>query len=201
MSEIYWHASEISLDLRERQNGHRSACIWLTGLSGSGKSTIAVALEKVLFEKGLQTYVLDGDNIRHGLNKDLGFSDQDRTENIRRIGEVARLLVDAGMLTVTAFISPFRQDRTRVRSIFHKGQFVEIYVHCDLDTCRRRDPKGLYAKADRGSLANFTGISSSYEPPESPELILENSDNVTVEQNVHRVLQYLIAQGLIPGQE
>lgn len=196
--ELHWHSSRIKSTHREVQNAHRSRCVWLTGLSGSGKSTLAVELERVLFGRGVHTYVLDGDNIRHGLNSDLGFTDEDRRENIRRLGEVAKLFVDAGIIAITAFISPFREDRARARGLFEKGRFIEIYVDCDLETCRRRDPKGLYAKAEQGRLENFTGISSTYEPPINPELILKNSDEVSIQLNVERVVRYLEDTGVIP---
>jgi adenylylsulfate kinase len=152
------HKGKIKKEDRQRQKGHKSAILWFTGLSGSGKSTLAHAVEERLFEMGVHTYVLDGDNIRTGLNKDLGFSAEDRKENIRRIGEVAKLFVDAGIMTLTAFISPYKQDRQFVRSLVKKGEFIEIYVKCPLEICERRDVKGLYKKARRGIIKNFTGI-------------------------------------------
>ena len=194
---LFWHNAKTTQTDRARRNGHRAACLWFTGLSGSGKSTIAVELERTLFERGMHAYILDGDNIRTRLNRDLGFTDEDRTENIRRIGEVARLFVDSGTIVITAFISPFRADRAAVRALFAPGQFIEIYVECDLETCRRRDPKGLYEKAANGAISNFTGITSAYEPPERPELTLDNGDGVSVEANVERVLGYLSHKGII----
>jgi len=155
---IYWHEGDISREDRQRQYGHKSACIWFTGLSGSGKSTIARKLEEKLFERGVKTYVLDGDNVRHGLNSNLGFSHEDRTENIRRIGEVAKLLVDAGLIVMTAFISPFREDRRNVRNLMKEGEFIEIFIDATIETCEERDPKGLYKKAIAGEIPNFTGV-------------------------------------------
>lgn len=155
---------------RQQLNGHRSAIVWLTGLSGSGKSTLANALEQQLHSKGIRTYVLDGDNIRHGLNSNVDFSDAGRTENIRRIGEVAKLFVDAGIVVITAFISPFRADRDRVRKLVEPGEFFEVFVDCPLEVCEARDVKGLYKKARNGEISDFTGISSPFEPPLQPEL-------------------------------
>jgi len=171
--------------------------LWFTGLSGSGKSTIANAVEKELNQKyRAHTYLLDGDNIRTGLNKDLSFSAEDRSENIRRIGEVARLFVDAGLIVLTAFISPFREDRKVVRDLLGNGDFVEIFVHCPLEVCEQRDPKGLYQKARLGEIQNFTGINSPYEAPDSPELTLDSSV-LTVEECVEQVIQYLKSQSLL----
>ncbi|MBF0424239.1 MAG: adenylyl-sulfate kinase [Magnetococcales bacterium] len=168
-----WHPVTVTRQERERSNNHRGLVIWFTGLSGSGKSTLAQATEAKLFETGLHTYTLDGDNIRHGLCADLGFSNEDRIENIRRIGEVARLLVDAGVIVLAAFISPFQSDRQRVRNLVDPGTFFEIYCNCSLEICEQRDVKGLYRKARAGQIPNFTGISSPYEPPRSPELNLD----------------------------
>ncbi len=195
-TNIVWHQATVSKSEREQINGHRGATLWLTGLSGSGKSTIANILEKMLWERGVRSYVLDGDNVRHGLNKDLGFSDQDRNENIRRIGEVAKLFTEAGVMTVTAFISPFRQDRDRVREIMNDGDFIEIYVKCDLDECEKRDPKGLYKKARSGEIKEFTGISSPYEEPERAEIVLENTAK-TAEQSADEILAYLESNGYL----
>ena len=164
--------------------------MWFTGLSGAGKSTLAHALEDYLHNKGIRTFVLDGDNIRHGLCKDLGFSDADRTENIRRIGEVSKILIDAGVLTMTAFISPFRKDRRLVRELVADGDFIEIYCKASLETCENRDVKGLYKKARAGQIQEFTGISSPYEEPERPELIIDTANN-TVETCVDQVVRYL----------
>jgi adenylylsulfate kinase len=164
--------------------------IWLTGLSGSGKSTIADMLEKLLFEKGYKTYLLDGDNIRHGLNKNIDFSDEGRKENIRRIGEVAKLFTDAGIIVITAFISPFKEDRDTVRSLVEEGEFVEVFVDCPIEVCEKRDVKGLYAKARKGEIPNFTGISSPFEQPEQPEIHLQ-SDNATLEECVNEIYSFI----------
>lgn len=187
---ITWHESEVTKAQRQTRNGHQSVLIWFTGLSGSGKSTVSVALEKALFEDGKQTYRLDGDNVRHGLNKNLGFSPEDRQENIRRIGEVGKLMVDSGAITVTAFISPYKQDRDNVRQLFEEQEFIEIYTECSIETCEQRDPKGLYKKARTGEIPEFTGISAPYEPPEEPEIIINTEDN-SVESSVNQILSYL----------
>lgn len=172
--DIVWHEASITKEEYQQKNKHKSSILWLTGLSGSGKSTIANAAPRELFEQGYQVIVLDGDNIRHGLNKDLGFSDDDRKENIRRIGEVAKLFVQQGTIVITAFISPFREDRDQVRELVAEGEFNEIYVKCDLDICEKRDPKGLYKKARNGEIPFFTGIDSPYEEPKAPELVLDS---------------------------
>ena len=196
-TNIVWHQGAVTRDDREQVNGNKSCIVWLTGLSGSGKSTIAVALEKALWGRGVRSYILDGDNVRHGLNKNLGFSPADRTENIRRIGEVAKLFVDAGMLAITAFISPYRADRDQVRALVPAGDFVEILVDCPLDVCEGRDVKGLYAKARAGQIPEFTGISAPYEAPDKPELTLETA-KLTVDQSVAKVLGYLEGRGIVP---
>ena len=172
-TNIVWHQGTVTRADREKMNGHKGCTIWLTGLSGSGKSTIAVELEKRLAERGTRTYILDGDNIRHGLNKNLGFSPADRTENIRRIGEVSKLFADAGLVAVTAFISPYRADRDQVRAIMAAGDFVEVHVDCPVEVCEQRDVKGLYKKARAGELKEFTGISDPYEAPLHPEVVCE----------------------------
>ncbi|MEC1688925.1 adenylyl-sulfate kinase [Bacillus mojavensis] len=172
--DIVWHEASITKEEYQQKNKHKSSILWLTGLSGSGKSTIANAAARELFEQGYQVIVLDGDNIRHGLNKDLGFSDEDRKENIRRIGEVAKLFVQQGTIVITAFISPFREDRDQVRQLVQAGEFNEVYIKCDLDICEQRDPKGLYKKARNGEIPFFTGIDSPYEEPEAPELVLDS---------------------------
>nr|WP_237728727.1 adenylyl-sulfate kinase [Bacillus halotolerans] len=172
--DIVWHEASITKEEYQQKNKHKSSILWLTGLSGSGKSTIANAAARELFEQGYQVIVLDGDNIRHGLNKDLGFSDKDRKENIRRIGEVAKLFVQQGTIVITAFISPFREDRDQVRQLVEAGEFNEVYIKCDLDICEQRDPKGLYKKARNGEIPFFTGIDSPYEEPEAPELVLDS---------------------------
>lgn len=192
MSEkpITWHPSTILREDRNRLNNHKSCVLWLTGLSGSGKSTLAYELEKELYALRGRAYVLDGDNIRHGLNKNLGFTPSDRTENIRRIAEVAKLFVDAGVITLTAFISPYRADRDMARALFQEGDFIEVYVHCSLGECERRDPKGLYRKAKAGEILQFTGISAPYEHPLQPEIIIE-SDRQTVGESAVQIMDYL----------
>src|SRR5881396_1880250 len=196
-TNIVWHAGAVTREERERLNGHRGAVVWLTGLSGSGKSTIAVALEKALWTRGVRTYILDGDNIRHGLNKNLGFSPADRTENIRRIGEVAKLFTDAGVVTLTAFISPYRADRDQVRAIMQAGDFIEVLIDCPLEECERRDVKGLYQKARAGQIPEFTGISAPYEPPLDPELTIRTAEQGP-EESVRQVLAYLEGREIIP---
>jgi len=193
---IVWHEHTVSKAERERISGHRGCTVWFTGLSGSGKSTLANLLEKALWERGVRAFVLDGDNVRHGLNKDLGFSPKDRTENIRRIGEVAKLFTEAGVINVTAFISPYRADRDLVRQLMKSGDFVEVYVKCRLDECERRDPKGLYKKARAGEIPEFTGISAPYEAPEKPELELDTSDE-TADKSVARLLTFLEQKGYL----
>ncbi|MFL6561283.1 MAG: adenylyl-sulfate kinase [Bacillus sp. (in: firmicutes)] len=195
-TNITWHETSISKVNRREKNGHGSCVLWFTGLSGSGKSTIANAVSHELFRQGISEYVLDGDNIRHGLNKDLGFSDYDRTENIRRIGEVAKLFVDSGKVVTTAFISPFRSDREQVRALFEDGEFIEVFVQCPIEECERRDPKQLYAKARRGEIKDFTGIDSPYEAPQQPEITL-HSDQVTVQEAVEQVFAYLKEKKII----
>ncbi|MED3563256.1 adenylyl-sulfate kinase [Bacillus sp. MUM 116] len=189
-TNITWHETTITKNDRRSQNGHGSCTLWFTGLSGSGKSTIANAVSNELYRLRINEYVLDGDNIRHGLNKDLGFSEHDRTENIRRIGEVAKLFVDSGKVITTAFISPFRSDRDQVRELFEEGEFIEVFVDCPIEVCEQRDPKQLYAKARRGEIKDFTGIDSPYEAPEKPEITLR-SDLLSVEEAVQQVIAYL----------
>jgi adenylylsulfate kinase len=195
---IVWHQSTVSRAEREAISGHRGCTVWLTGLSGSGKSTIANLLEKALWERGVRSFVLDGDNIRHGLNKDLGFSPKDRTENIRRSGAGAALFTDAGIVNTTAFISPYREDRDMVRKAMPEGCFVEVYIKCDLAECERRDPKGLYKKARAGEIPEFTGISAPYEAPDSPELVVDTTGQ-TPEQSLAEILAYLERKGYIPA--
>ncbi len=197
MKNIYWHKGKIELTDREKINGHKSVCLWFTGLSGSGKSTLALEVEAKLYEKGIHTYILDGDNIRHGLNKDLTFSDADRIENIRRIGEVANLFVDAGIIVLTAFISPFIKDREQVRKLLPKEKFIEVFVDCDLETCEARDPKGLYKKARANEIKDFTGISSPYEKPLNPDLIIDNGKNSNLSKNVEQILLLLKEKKII----
>jgi len=181
---------------RKTLNGHKSAILWFTGLSCAGKSTLAYEIEEELFKRGLRAYVLDGDNVRTGLNKDLGFSAEDRKENIRRIGEVAKLFVDAGLIVMAAFISPYEKDRESVRSIVEDNEFVEIYVKCSLEVCEQRDVKGFYKKARAGILKNFTGIDDPYEEPEHPEIVVE-TDKMTVEKSVEKIMNYLEEKGYI----
>lgn len=187
---IFFTSSNVSQEQREKILGQKGAVIWLTGFSGSGKSTIAKVLESRLASLGRAAYILDGDNIRHGLNSDLGFSDADRSENIRRIGEVAALFADAGIITVTAFISPFAKDRALARSILRNGRFYEIYVYAPIDLCEKRDPKGLYKKAREKGIDHFTGIDSSYEAPENPDLKLDTG-KLSAEESVEEILEFL----------
>ena len=189
-ANIHWQAVDINKSVRARQKLQKPVCLWFTGLSGSGKSTIANLLEKRMFANGKHTYMLDGDNVRHGLNRDLGFSEADRVENIRRVTEVARLMVDAGLVVIVSFISPYRAERELARSRFEAGEFIEVFVDTPLEECERRDPKGLYAKARRGELLNFTGIDSGYEPPEAAEVRLDTTQQ-TVEECVEHILQAL----------
>ena len=195
-TNITWHEAAVSKQDRRAKNGHGSCVLWFTGLSGSGKSSIANAVSNELYRSGINEYVLDGDNIRHGLNRDLGFSNHDRTENIRRIGEVAKLFVDGGAIVTTAFISPFRDDRDQVRSLFEEGEFIEVFVSCPLEECERRDPKQLYVKARRGEIKDFTGIHSPYEEPGNPEIIIR-SELLSVEEAVRDILGYLHARNII----
>ena len=195
-TNVTWHAHAVSTEERCKLNGHKGAVLWFTGLSACGKSTIANAVDHKLHQRGKHTFVLDGDNIRLGLNKNLRFSAEDRTENIRRIGEVAKLFANAGTITLTAFISPYRADRDKVREILPGGEFIEIYVNASLETCEKRDPKGLYKKARAGEIPNFTGISDPYEAPSKPELVLD-SDTKTIDQLADEVIAYLEKHGLI----
>ena len=185
-TNIKWHHGKIIKEDRVKLLNQKGVTIWLTGLSGSGKSTIAVELEHALIENRHQAYILDGDNIRHGLNKNLGFSPEDRTENIRRIGEVAKLFTDAGIITIAAFISPYREDRDAVRKLLNDGEFIEVYVECPLDVCEERDTKGLYKKARAGEVKDFTGISAPYEEPLNPELTIDSS-KLTGEESTRAV--------------
>ncbi len=193
---ISWHASQVERRDREALVGQRGVTIWLTGLSGSGKSTIAVAAERALVSRGHLAFVLDGDNVRHGLNKNLGFSPEDRSENIRRIGEVSKLFTEAGVIVFSSFISPYRSDRDTARALMKPGDFVEVYVDASLDTCEERDVKGLYKKARAGEIPEFTGISAPYEAPESPELILD-TNRQSVEESVSQLVEFLDAKGYL----
>lgn len=189
-TNIVWQEQSLTKELRRKQNEHSSFVLWFTGLSGSGKSTIANAVANRLFEIKIKNYVLDGDNIRHGLNKDLSFSDSDRKENIRRIGEVSKLFVDSGQVVLTAFISPFQSDRQVVRDLLEDNEFVEVYVKCPIDECEKRDPKGLYVKARKGLIPDFTGINSPYEEPVSPELVVA-THRFSLNECVDQIIDYL----------
>jgi adenylylsulfate kinase len=195
-TNITWHEGNVTRAQREKKLGQRGVTVWLTGLSGSGKSTIAVAAEGALHERGIHAYVLDGDNVRHGLNQNLGFSPEDRTENIRRIGEVAKLFTDAGMIALTSFISPYRADRDTAREIMEPGDFVEVLVDASVETCEGRDVKGLYKKARAGEIKEFTGISAPYEAPEKPELVLDTNSQ-SVEESVGQLIGYLEEKGYL----
>jgi adenylylsulfate kinase len=175
-NNVTWHNVLVSRKDREIKQGHKAAVVWFTGLSASGKSTVAHLVEKELFSRGCSTYVLDGDNVRHGLCSDLLFSDKDRSENLRRIGEMVKLFVDAGIIVLTAFISPFRKDREKIRSMFPEGRFIEVYMNCSTEICSQRDKKGIYEKAKAGIIKEFTGISSPYEPPLSPALVVDSAE-------------------------
>ncbi|MBL6751003.1 MAG: adenylyl-sulfate kinase [Nevskia sp.] len=197
-TNVHWHEGEVSNIDRYRMLGQKGATLWFTGLSGSGKSTVAVALEKELARRGRLAYRLDGDNIRLGINKNLGFSAEDRKENIRRIGEIAKLFVDAGVIALTSFISPYRADRDAARATHEAAgmDFIEVYVDCPLEEAEKRDPKGLYKKARAGQIKNFTGIDDPYEAPEKPELVLKTAD-MTLEDEVQTVLKLMTARGIL----
>ncbi len=195
-SNVVWHQPTITKKDREKLFGHRGAALWMTGLSGSGKSTVALEVEKKLHGLGCHTYVLDGDNVRHGLNADLGFSAEDRQENIRRLAEVVKLFADAGIIVLSAFISPYRADRERARNLLPEGDFFEIYCRCGIDTCEERDPKGLYKKARAGEIADFTGISAPYEEPDMPEIIID-TDRHPVEVCADQIIARLKDAGVL----
>lgn len=195
-SNTVWHHATVTRARREQQNGHKSAILWFTGLSGAGKSTLAHAVEERLYQLGCRTFVLDGDNVRHGLCGDLGFTDQDRQENIRRIAELAKLMLEAGTIALTAFISPFQSERNLARNLVPHGDFIEIYCRCDLSVCEERDVKGLYKKARQGEIKHFTGISSPYEAPEKPELSID-TDKHSLEKCVDQVLALLGERGIV----
>jgi bifunctional enzyme CysN/CysC len=194
--DVVWEGWNIPRAEREERQGHKAAVLWLTGLSGAGKSTIARQVERHLFDQGYKTVLLDGDQMRHGLSGDLGFSAEDRTENLRRVGEVARLFFESGHLVLCTFVSPFRQDRDAVRERFPERRFFEIHVDCDLATLRQRDPKGLYARAESGEVSHFTGITSPYEAPTDPEITLR-TDRVSVEAAVREILEELRGAGIV----
>ncbi|WP_099139804.1 adenylyl-sulfate kinase [Xenorhabdus hominickii] len=196
-NNIVWHSHVLDRKQRETANGHPALVIWFTGLSGSGKSTLAGALEQVLFSRGIKTYLLDGDNLRHGLCSDLGFTEIDRQENIRRVGEVSKLMVDAGLVVLTAFISPNRAERQKVRELMASGQFIEVHVDTPLAVCEARDPKGLYKKARAGELPHFTGIDAAYETPEHPDIYLDGAQSV--ELSIEKLLFVLKNYGILPA--
>ena len=193
---LHFHEHRVARESKEKRNQHKSRVLWFTGLSGSGKSTVANATEKILHDMGLQTYVLDGDNVRMGLNKDLGFSHKDRTENIRRITEVANLFADSGSIILTAFISPYREDRDSAREIIGNEDFIEVFVSADLSVCEERDTKGLYKKARAGEIKGFTGIDAPYEEPINPELVVETDKN-DIEACAQIIIEYLVKEGII----
>ena len=197
-NNIVWHHHQVNQKMRATLNNHQPAVLWFTGLSGSGKSTIANKLEQKLHKLDCHTYLLDGDNVRHGLNRDLGFTHADRIENIRRMGEVARLFADSGQIVITAFISPFKSDRAMVRELLPQGQFIEIFIDTPLAVCEQRDPKGLYAKARAGEISFFTGITSPYEKPQNPEITIDTV-NDTTEESIDQIIDYLQSKGVICG--
>lgn len=199
-SNTVWHRATVTRKRREEKNGHKSVVLWFTGLSGSGKSTLAHAVEEHLHQNGLNTFVLDGDNVRHGLCSDLGFSDKDRKENIRRISETAKLMLEAGVITLTAFISPFKAERAMARSLMPHGDFIEIHCFCPLTVCEQRDVKGLYKKAREGEIKDFTGISSPYEEPEKPDLKIDTS-RLTLEESIQMVISLLRSRNILPVAE
>ncbi|MBW9272053.1 MAG: adenylyl-sulfate kinase [Candidatus Thiodiazotropha sp. (ex. Lucinisca nassula)] len=194
---VFWHHATVTRERREKMNLHRAKLLWFTGLSGSGKSTLAHALEERLHQRGCRTYVFDGDNVRHGLCRDLGFGIEDRTENIRRIGEMSKLFVDAGVIALTAFISPISKDRDNVRRLFRTDDFIEVYVRTSLETCESRDVKGLYSKARAGVIPDFTGISSPYEIPENPEIVIDTEDR-DIDECIDSLLESLESLDVIP---
>jgi adenylylsulfate kinase len=195
-SDVIWHHATVTRERRNLQNKHRSVVLWFTGLSGSGKSTLAHAVEEELHQLGCRTIVLDGDNVRHGLCSDLTFTDGDRKENLRRIGETSKLFIEAGVITLTAFISPFRKDREKVRKLMPHGDFLEIFVDCSIKVCEKRDVKGLYKRARSGEVSNFTGISSPYEAPKSMELIIK-TDDTTLGESINKVMRMLFDKGIV----
>ena len=195
-TNIIYHAASVTRERRNQLNNHKSVVIWFTGLSGSGKSTLAHSVEEILFSKGCRTYVLDGDNVRHGLTSNLGFSNEDRKENIRRIGEVTKLMMEAGLIILTAFISPFREDRIAVRNLISDGDFIEIFCKASLETCEARDLKGLYKRARLGEIKNYTGINSPYEIPDNPELIID-IDKESLEESVSKIVSFLQTKSIV----
>ncbi len=196
-NDITWHQHKITKQIRQKQHGHKSCLLWFTGLSGAGKSTLASQLEHRLVQDfNIKTYLLDGDNVRMGLCKDLGFSEEDRVENIRRVGEISKLFVDAGLITLSAFISPFQRDRALAREMLEDGEFIEVYVDAPLNVCEARDPKGLYRKARSGAIKNFTGIDSPYEAPDSPEIHVKNAEQDPT-ASVQQIIDYLNANNYL----
>ncbi|MCI7047197.1 adenylyl-sulfate kinase [Helicobacter sp.] len=193
-NNLTWHDTKITKEQRSKLKNQKPCVLWLTGLSGSGKSTLANALEQRLFTMGYHTYLLDGDNVRHGLNKDLGFDENSRVENIRRIGEVCKLFVDSGLIVLCAFISPFCKERQIIRELLDKGEYIEIFVDTPIEVCEKRDPKGLYKKARNGEIKNFTGIDSPYEAPKNPEIHIKSEN---LEENIETILKYLLQKGEI----
>ena len=197
-AEVVWHHATVTRERREALNGHKGVIVWFTGLSAAGKSTIAHTVEEQLHQMGCHTFVFDGDNVRHGLCSDLGFSAEDRAENIRRIGEMAKLFIEAGVIALTAFISPFRADRQRVRELVRKEDFLEIYCNCPVEICEQRDVKGLYQRARKGEVKEFTGISSPYEEPLNPDLVLDTGMN-SIEQCAEKVMALLRERNVLPS--
>tara|TARA_B110000091_G_scaffold181294_1_gene198642 strand:+ start:404 stop:1003 length:600 start_codon:yes stop_codon:yes gene_type:complete len=195
-SNVIYHQASVSRKRRNTLNNHRSIVLWFTGLSGSGKSTLAHALEEKLFQKGCRTFVLDGDNVRHGLNSNLDFSDKGRTENIRRISEVSKLMIESGLIVMAAFISPFNKDRDEARKLISNDDFIEIYCKASLETCEARDIKGLYRLARAGEIKNYTGIDSPYEKPENPEIVID-TDQQSLEESVSNILDFLKSNGIV----
>lgn len=195
-NNLHWHHSVVTKEDRFQLHGHKSCVLWFTGLSGSGKSTLANVVNQHLYERRISSYVLDGDNIRHGLNADLGFSPEDRQENIRRIGEVSKLFVDHGTIILAAFVSPYRDDRLIARKLVEREEFIEIYVKCNLQECENRDPKGLYEKARKGEIPEFTGISAPYEEPAHPELLI-STDETSIEESAEQIVTYLVDKQII----
>ena len=192
-----WHNATVTRERREELNSHKSAILWFTGLSGSGKSTLAHSVEEKLHQMNCKTFVFDGDNVRHGLCNDLTFSDEDRKENLRRIGEMTKLFLEAGTISLTAFISPFKEDRDKIRAMVPEGDFVEIYCRCPISKCEERDVKGLYKKARAGEIPHFTGISSPYEEPEKAEIVVDTDGSVSLEETVNTVLSILKSKGIL----
>jgi len=197
---IVWHSATVTRKRREHMNKHKGLVLWFTGLSGAGKSTLAHALEECLHQMNCRTYVFDGDNVRHGLCGDLGFSDDDRTENIRRVGEMAKLTMDAGLITLTAFISPIGEDRERVKKLFDACDFIEVYCKCSLKVCEARDVKGLYKRARNGEIPSFTGISSVYDEPRNPDIVID-TDKLSIEESVDRVVSLMKKNGVFTVEE